>query len=143
MIPARRVFNEYAGDYDRWFDEHGDVYKEQVRLLREVVPQTGRGLEVGIGSGRFSVPLGIRNGVDPSHKLIEMAKTRGIEILQGEGEHLPYRQETFDYVLMMTVLCFLDNPFLVVQEIFRVSVRWRNILSWVSSRKMGRYCQTG
>ena len=122
MILPCRVFDEFAGEYDQWFDGHGEVYATQVRLLREAVPQTGRGLELGVGSGRFAVPLGIRYGIDPSGELIAIAKTRGIEIVQGEGEHLPYRPETFDYVLMMTVLCFLDNPFFVVQEIFRVLV---------------------
>ena len=120
MIPCRRVFEECASDYDRWFDEHDDVYKAQIRLLRDAVPHNGRGLEVGVGSGRFAVPLNICNGIDPSHKLIGMARTRGIEVVQGEGEYLPYRAETFDYVLMMTVICFLENPPSVMHEIFQV-----------------------
>ena len=123
MISSRRVFNEFAGDYDRWFDHHGEIYYAQIRLLREAVPQNGRGLEVGIGSGRFAVPLGICYGVDPSRKLIEMAKTRGIEVVLGEGEHLPYRAGIFDYVLTMTVICFLKNPRGVLQEISRVLVK--------------------
>jgi len=73
MIPSRLVFDEFAGDYNRWFDDHGDIYQAQVRLLREAVPQTGRGLEVGVGSGRFIVTPGIWYGIDPSRKLIEMA----------------------------------------------------------------------
>jgi SAM-dependent methyltransferase len=123
MIPSRRVFDEYAGDYDRWFDDHSDIYQAQVRLLRDAVPQTGRGLEVGAGSGRFMVPLGIRYGIDPSRGLVQIAKKRGIEIVQGEGEHLPYPAGTFDYVLMMTVICYLENPLGVLQETFRVLVK--------------------
>jgi ubiquinone/menaquinone biosynthesis C-methylase UbiE len=117
------VFDESAVDYDRWFDDHGEVYAEQVRVLQDAVPQIGCGLELGVGSGRFAVPLGIRYGIDPSLKLIEIAKTRGIEIVQGEGEYLPYRAETFDYVLMMTVICFLENPPGVMQETFRVLLK--------------------
>jgi SAM-dependent methyltransferase len=128
MIPSRSVFNEYAGVYDRWFDEHGDVYQEQVRLLRDAVPQAGRGLEMGVGSGRFAVPLGIRYGIDQSLRLIEMAKTRGIKVAQGEGEHLPYRAVTFDYVLMMTVICFLENPLPVLQEIYRIIIPGGNLV---------------
>jgi ubiquinone/menaquinone biosynthesis C-methylase UbiE len=122
MIPLRRVFDEFASDYDHWFDEHGAVYETQVRMVRDAVPCTGRGLEVGVGSGRFAVPLGVRYGIDPSRNLAEMAMARGIEVVLGEGEHLPYRPETFDYVLMMTVICFLDNPPEVFREIFRVLV---------------------
>jgi ubiquinone/menaquinone biosynthesis C-methylase UbiE len=128
LIPARRVFDDFAGDYDRWFDDHGDTHEAQVRLLRDAVPQTGRGLEVGVGSGRFAVPLGIRCGIDPSSKLIEMARTRGIEVVLGVGEHLPYPAETFDYVLMMTVICYLENPLAVLNEIFRVLVKGGDLI---------------
>src|SRR5208337_4244065 len=101
-------------------DEHGKIYAAQIRLLREAVPQTGRGFEVGVGSGRFAVPFGIRYGIYPSCKFTGMAKTRRVEIVQGEGEHLPYLPETFDYVLMMIVICFLENPLPVLHETFRV-----------------------
>jgi ubiquinone/menaquinone biosynthesis C-methylase UbiE len=128
MNSPRRVFDEYAGDYDRWFDEHRDIYTTQVRLLRDAVPQTGHGLELGVGSGRFAHPLGIRSGIDPSLKLIEMARSRGVEAVLGDGEHLPYRAETFDYVLIMTVICFLENPTNVLQETFRVLVKGGDLI---------------
>ncbi len=120
MNPSRRVFEDHAGDYDQWFNEHGDVYQAQVRMLRGAVPDHGRGLELGVGSGRFAVPLGIHCGIDPSRELLLMAKQRGIEVVRGEGEHLPYRAGSFDYVLMMTVICFLDDVLTVFRETHRV-----------------------
>jgi SAM-dependent methyltransferase len=122
MIPSRHVFDEYADDYDRWFDEHDDVYQAQLILLRKALPDHGRGLDVGVGSGRFAVPLGIRCGIDPSHELVQMAKQRSIEIVYGEGEHLPYRPSSFDYVLMMTVICFLDDVIAVFREVNHVLI---------------------
>ena len=109
MIPSRLVFEEHAGDYDTWFDEHNHVYQAQLRILRRAVPDFQRGLEVGVGSGRFAVPLGIHHGIDPSQNLAMMAKHRGVEVARGEAEHLPYRAGSFDFVLMMTVICFLDD----------------------------------
>ncbi|MDD1681803.1 MAG: methyltransferase domain-containing protein [Methanoregula sp.] len=123
MTSARRVFDECAGDYDQWFDDHREIHAAQVRLLQAAVPQGGCGLELGVGSGRFAAPLGIRYGIDPSPRLLAIAQTRGTEVVQGEGEHLPYRADTFGYVLMMTVICFLDDPQGVLQETFRVLVR--------------------
>ena len=120
MIPSRSVFDESAGDYDRWFYEHGSVYEAQVRMLRGAVPRTGLGLDVGTGSGRFAVPLGIGYGIDPSRNLLRIAKSRGTEVVVGEGEHLPYRAGSFDYVLMMTVICFLDDAGAVFREVNRV-----------------------
>jgi SAM-dependent methyltransferase len=128
MIPSRRVFEEFAGDYDRWFDEHGAVYDAQVRMLRDAVPYAGRGFELGIGPGRFAVPLGIRDGIDPSRNLLKLAKGRGIEVIIGEGEHLPYRAEIFDYVLMMTVICFLEDPRAVLYETFRVLINGGDLI---------------
>jgi ubiquinone/menaquinone biosynthesis C-methylase UbiE len=120
MIPSRIVFNEHAGDYDAWFDEHNSVYQAQLRILRGAVSDSQRGLEVGVGSGRFAVPLGIKCGIDPSQNLARMAKRRGVEITLGEAEHLPYRTDSFDFVLMMTVICFLDDIERAFHEVHRV-----------------------
>ncbi len=120
MIPSRRVFENHAGDYDRWFDEHDDVYQAQRRMVRKALPNHGQGLEVGVGSGRFAVPFDIRFGIDPSRELAQIAKRRGIEVVCGEGEHLPYHAGSFDYVLMMTVICFLDDVIAVFHEVNRV-----------------------
>jgi SAM-dependent methyltransferase len=120
MIPARLVFDEHAGDYDTWFDEHHSVYQAQQRMLRGAVPDFQRGLEVGVGSGRFAAPLGIHSGIDPSAMLARMAKHRGVEVALGEAEHLPYRTGSFDFVLMMTVICFLDEIQRAFHEVHRV-----------------------
>jgi ubiquinone/menaquinone biosynthesis C-methylase UbiE len=117
-----RIFDSHAGDYDRWFDEHNDVYQAQLRMLRAALPDSGRGLEVGVGSGRFAVPFGIRYGIDPSPALLRIAKGRGVEVVIGEGEHLPYCEHSFDVVLMMTVICFLEDPSWVFRDVCRVLV---------------------
>jgi len=120
MSAKRRVFEDFTADYDRWFDDHTEVYRAQLRLLGRVVPSQGLGLEVGIGSGRFAAPLDICCGIDPSLPLTEIAKSRGVEVAIGVGEHLPYRSGSFDYALMMTVICFLDDMPGVLLEVFRV-----------------------
>ena len=120
MIPSRLVFEEHAGVYDSWFDEHNSVYQAQLRMLRRAVAAFQRGLEVGVGSGRFAVPLGIHRGIDPSQNLALMAKHRDIDVALGEAEHLPYRAGSFDFVLMMTVICFLENIPRAFQETYRV-----------------------
>jgi ubiquinone/menaquinone biosynthesis C-methylase UbiE len=122
MISSRSIFEDHAGDYDRWFNEHSDVYQAQLRMLHSSIPGRGFGLEVGVGSGRFAVPLSIPCGIDPSSELVLMAKRRGIEVVRGEGEHLPFRADSFDYVLMMTVICFLDDITAVFHEVNRVLI---------------------
>jgi ubiquinone/menaquinone biosynthesis C-methylase UbiE len=122
VIPSRSVFDKYAGDYDQWFDDNPIVYQAELRMLCGAVPGQGKGLEVGIGSGRFAAPLGIRHGIDPSPVLARMAKRRGIDVVLGEGEHLPYRTSSFNYVLMMTVICFLNGVPAAFNEAHRVII---------------------
>ncbi|MDP3564932.1 MAG: methyltransferase domain-containing protein [Methanoregula sp.] len=120
MNAKRRVFEEFAADYDRWFDDHAEVYRAQLRLLESAVPSSGLGLEVGVGSGRFAAPLDICCGIDPSFLFAKMAKCRGVEVAIGVGEHLPYRSGSFDHAVMMTVICFFDDIAGVLREVFRV-----------------------
>ena len=122
MSAKRRVFEDFAADYDRWFYDHVEVYHAQLRLLGRAVPSSGLGLEVGVGSGRFAAPLGICCGIDPSFTLAEIAKSRGVEVAIGVGEHLPYRSGSFDHAVIMTVICFLDDMAGVLREVFRVLV---------------------
>lgn len=116
-----RAFFRFADEYDRWFDEHSDVYTQQIDLLRKYLPaSTGEMLEIGAGSGRFASRLGIRHGIDPSFRLLAMAKGRGLEPVLGVGEFLPYRNGTFNGVLMMTAICFMDDVARSFHEAFRV-----------------------
>jgi ubiquinone/menaquinone biosynthesis C-methylase UbiE len=114
------IFNRYAGEYDRWFETHPVIYQEQIALLESVMPEGRMKLEVGVGSGRFASCLGIRYGLDPSSALCALAYSRGIETVQGMGEFLPYLSDTFDCILMMTVICFMGDPARSLSEAFRV-----------------------
>ena len=120
MRPAVAAFNRYAGDYDSWFETNRRTYQEQLAAVRSVLPGKGRGLEVGVGSGRFAAGLRIRYGLDPAPALLRMARQRGVETVLGVGEDLPFRAGTFDYVLMMTVICFMADIARSFEEAFRV-----------------------
>ena len=115
------VFDKYSGAYDEWFDNHGDLYEAELAAVRMLLPSPGaRGVEVGVGSGKFAEPLGITTGVEPSEKMAERAKKRGINVLPGVAENLPLSDESFDVVLMVTTICFVDDILLSFQEAFRV-----------------------
>lgn len=55
----------------------------------------GPSLEIGVGTGRFAEALGIEYGVDVSGRVLELAKRRGITVVEGSGENLPFRDESF------------------------------------------------
>jgi ubiquinone/menaquinone biosynthesis C-methylase UbiE len=73
-----------------------------------------------VGTGKFALPLGIRIGVDPSEKMAEKARLKGISVYSGVAEELPFSEEMFDFVLMVTTICFVDDVFRSFSEAFRV-----------------------
>lgn len=114
------VFEQHAEQYDRWFDAHEPVYQAEVAALRKFIPEGGLSLEVGIGTGRFAVPLAIRYGIDPSHRMLQLARRRGVQVCQAVGEQLPFRDGQFDIVLLVTVICFVDDVSTLLRELRRV-----------------------
>ncbi len=118
------VFEEYAEDYDRWFDEHRDEYHAELARVRRLLPHPDdRAIEVGAGSGRFAAPLGIGLGVEPSRALCRISRQRGIEVIRGRAESIPIRDGSCSSMLMVTVICFLDDPEAAFREIHRVLAR--------------------
>ena len=117
------VFEQFAEDYDRWFDEHtAEYHAELARIRRLLPPPDSRAIEVGVGSGRFAAPLGITLGIEPSSALGRIAHRRGIDIIRGRAEAIPVRDGSCSSVLMVTVICFLDDPVPACREIHRILV---------------------
>ncbi len=114
------VFDRYADEYDRWFDENKPLYRAEVNTLRRLIPETGLGVEIGIGTGRFATPFGIRIGIEPSINMARIAARRNIAVCLEVGERLPFRDGQFDFALLVTVICFVKDATQLLREIRRV-----------------------
>lgn len=114
------AFDKHAGEYDRWFDTNKQSYQAEVNALQLLVPQMGLGVEVGAGTGRFSVPFRIGTGVEPSRNMAQMAKARGIAVCQAVGERLPFGDNQLDFALLVTVVCFVKDVSQLLHEARRV-----------------------
>ncbi|HZW61181.1 MAG TPA: class I SAM-dependent methyltransferase [Candidatus Babeliales bacterium] len=114
------AFDQLAERYDSWFDRHQAAFLSEIEAYKKVVPSSGEGLEVGVGSGRFAAALGIKTGIEPSDKLGSLAKARGINVFKGVAESLPFPDHQFDFVLFGTVLCYLEHPLQALLEAKRV-----------------------
>ncbi len=123
-ITEASSFDDLASDYDAWFEREGKlIFAIEVKAFQQVLPSLRKPwLEVGVGSGRFAQALGIENGVDPSIKLLEMAKQRGITVFLGRGEHGLFNEESFGAIFLIVTLCFLDSPLDVLNEAYRILV---------------------
>jgi len=114
------IFDTYVEEYDNWYERNRFVYLSELEALKRVVPKGGKGIEIGVGTGRFAQPLGVSIGLDPSMNMLRIAKKRGIEAISGKAENLPFADKKFDFVLVINMLCFVNDPVQVIIEARRV-----------------------
>jgi len=132
---VRYIFNtEDARHYNEWSQsELGQLVAlvQKKLLLRLWSPSSSqRVLQVGCGTGIFLewfAQLGHQvTGIDSSSAMLNIARLRlppRILLEQGFPEDLPYEDNTFDTVVMMRVLEFVDDPVPALKEAFRVARR--------------------
>lgn len=116
------LFDKYVDEYESWYDKYPEVYESELAAIKEhlaKLPENIRGIEVGVGTGRFAKPLGIKEGIEPSEEMAKKAVSKQIEILNGYAEQLPYSDLQFDFVLFVTV-CHLENVKLAIEQAYRV-----------------------
>ena len=113
-------FQRYTEIYEKWFVENKLAYKAELKAVKSMLPAAGKGIEIGVGTARFAAPLGIEIGIEPIYNMGIIAKQRGIQVIAGVAEQLPVQDTTFDFVLMVTTICFLDDIHRFLQEAYRV-----------------------
>ncbi len=113
-------FDTFAQKYDEWFDKNRFIYESELQAIKELLPKIQNGIEVGVGSGRFAMALKIKLGLDPSMEMGKIAQKRGIRVVKGVAESLPFADSQFDLVLMVTTICFLDDVEKALKEAYRV-----------------------
>lgn len=136
-------FNRHTDRYEEWFEEHANAYTAELRALRLLLPRTGRGLEIGVGSGRFASPLGLRLGVDPSGRMAAIAREKGIQVAIGTGERLPVKSGSLDYILIVTTICFFDDILQALREAARALRQRGSIIIGLIDKtsELGRFYQ--
>lgn len=115
------IFETEAQRYDLWFEKHPHIYKSEVAAIRTALPiPHSYCLEIGVGTGRFAMPFGIVDGVEPATAMRSIAESRGIDAVDGTAEKLPYNSESFNCALMVTTICFVDDPTQCCKEAWRI-----------------------
>ena len=117
------------------FDRVADVYDDTRRPLHAetlgglVGMLDGRRcrsiLEVGVGTGRISVPLSARGfqmtGLDLSRRMMERALAKGItDLVLADARKPPFRSDAFDAGFMAHVFHLLEDPLAVMREVAKV-----------------------
>ncbi len=119
-MPKTKPFDLYAKEYDNWFVINKLAFRSELEAIKKALPSTGNIIEIGIGSGMFAGPLGIKEGIEPSKSMLKKAKAKGLHPLEGTAESLPYANKSKDAALMVTTICFLDDIYKSFHEIHRI-----------------------
>ncbi len=112
-------------EYDKWYDEYNHIFQSELSALMEALKglpnlRELNSIEIGVGTGRFAEALGIKYGLDPSEEALRIARKRGVKIVKGVAEALPFPPEYFDLVLFITSLEFVSHPRKALKEAWRV-----------------------
>jgi len=113
-------FEKYSEKYEDWFEKNKFVYESEIQAIKELFPKVKKSIEIGVGSGKFAVPLGIKIGVDPSPRMRKVTEQKGIKVINAVAEELPFKNSQFELVLMVTTICFVDNLNLAFREAYRI-----------------------
>ena len=113
-------FVQHHQRYEDWFARHSAAYLSELLAIRGLLPWQGRGLEIGVGTGRFAAPLGIEFGIDPAAEMLSHARLRGVKVACAVAEALPLADAIFDYALIVTTICFVDAADKMMTEVHRV-----------------------
>lgn len=119
-MPPKSPFDRHHHRYENWFANHNAAYCSELLAVQALLPRVGFGLEIGVGTGRFAAPLGICVGLDPSAAMLEYARARGVRVVQGVAEQLPFATNSFDFALSVATICFLDDVRAMLREARRV-----------------------
>jgi ubiquinone/menaquinone biosynthesis C-methylase UbiE len=117
------LFDTIASDYDAWYDQPVGraILAAELDCLRRLVGCCrGRWLEVGVGTGRFAIGLGIGEGIDPAANMLQIAARRGVRTYLETADSLPFPEGSFDGVLLALTLCFIEDPAAALRECRRV-----------------------
>jgi ubiquinone/menaquinone biosynthesis C-methylase UbiE len=121
-----------ATDYEQWFfsSRNRIAADLETRLMLDMLkPVRGRSLlDVGCGIGARLSPLlkeGLDvSGLDPSPYVLDIAGEKlgnRVELYRGFGESLPFEDNSFHYVSLVTALEYVSDPVKVVEEACRVA----------------------
>ena len=119
-MPKTEPFDNYSDEYDDWFITNKYVFQSELNAIKKALPDNRNVVEVGIGSGIFAAPLGIKEGIDPSEAMRKKAQKRDVMAMDAVAESLPYADKSKDAVLMVTTICFVDDIYKSFQEVYRV-----------------------
>jgi SAM-dependent methyltransferase len=139
-------------DYDAWYGTPRGRWigeTEYALAARGLAAQPGeRLLDIGCGTGWFTRRAAaddlVATGLDPNADWLEYARAHSnpaLNWVEGDACGLPFADASFDHVMSIAALCFVDDARRAVAEAVRVARR-RFALGWLNRASL-LYWQKG
>lgn len=123
-------FDAFAQHYDCWYQKKLGSFVDQVQkqLIEDIAePKANETvLDIGSGTGNYSLWLaqkGLRvSAIDQSQEMMSIAQKKAekenvkIAWYLEDAQSLPFSDNTFDLVISVTAIEFMDDPKQVLQE---------------------------
>jgi demethylmenaquinone methyltransferase/2-methoxy-6-polyprenyl-1,4-benzoquinol methylase len=124
-ITARELFAPLGPTYDRYARllSLGQDPRWR-RFLVSRIPPGARVLDVATGTGAVAVELRARGcevvGVDQSPEMLAVARARGLDVVEGRAESLPFGDASFDALTFTYLLRYVADPVATLRELRRI-----------------------
>ena len=109
-------FNSTKMNRDKWLKKGKTFHTEDIRFLKEIIPEKSNILELGTGNGHLLASLKPKYGlgIDFSKKLVEEAKKKYKELnfIEADIEKLPVNLDNkikFDFVIICDTIGYLED----------------------------------
>ncbi|MDZ7596190.1 MAG: class I SAM-dependent methyltransferase [Thiobacillus sp.] len=133
-------------DYEAWYHTPRGRWvgeTEYALAAHQLAPQPGDSLlDVGCGTGWFTRRAAaddlVATGIDPNAAWLDYARAHSSPALnwvEGDARALPFADASFDHVLSIAALCFVDDERQAVAECVRVA-RHRFAIGWLNRRSL-------
>ncbi|NJE25547.1 class I SAM-dependent methyltransferase [Thermococcus sp. MV5] len=122
-------FDKIAHRYDDWYKTKVGQYvnrTEKKLVFSMIKSKNGKALDLGCGTGNYTLELYTRGfdvvGVDLSEEMLKIARKKlpRVKFIRANAYSLPFKENTFDLVLTITMFEFIHKPELALNEIYRV-----------------------
>lgn len=119
-------FDSVAEIYDKTRGPPEQILKLLVKTLNNELHCCQVVLDVGVGTGRFSLPLQENGleviGVDIARRMVHKAVAKDVrDLLLGDARALPFRGKTFDTTICIHLLHLIKQWDVALREICRVT----------------------
>ena len=112
-------YNQISNGYD---ELHNEEQLNKIKIIKKHLNLKSNSKILDLGCGPYYGEWGGDvTGVDPSEKLLEIAKNKGIKTICAGAEQLPFEENIFDYIISITAIQNFDDIEQGIKEIKRVA----------------------